>query len=316
MYKKAEPVCLNFEELLSSIILPLVIVSYVSYPVMYFFGIMITVFFNGVMTFMTIHFHKGLKKFIPILNVNSEEAGLKPACYRIFSFLLIFTVLLIADFGFYLLVLYQKKNEFSLFLFCSWLFILFGLPMVYYTFKSGQYYYKKKQQDLEFMNIILAINHDMDLFLAVDNIQFVNTVNRNSSDIKIKNNIRYYSHKEFISTKTKNRQYYASKEGFRELVQIPLNTDTVLLSWFSYIENKYYAIEIPFPLKDLMTEPENSPIDKFKVFRKETKILYLHLYLNGGVKFFYKDMIVIDCPDNAERVISEEDKKMKFGMTN
>lgn len=314
MYKKAEPVCLNFEELLSTIILPLVVVSYVSYPVMYFLGFVATVIFNTVVAFIAVRFHGGLKKFITILNVDREKDSFKWGCYQILSFLLIFTCLFIADFGFYLLVLYQKKNDFSIFLFCSWLLVLFGLPLVYYIFKSGQYYYRKKQQDVGFMNIILTINHDLDLFLAVENIQFVNAVNRNSSDIKIKNNVRYYTQKEFISTKTKNRQYYASKEGFRELVQIPLGTDTVLLSWFSYVENSYYSIEVPFPFPELMTETEKFPTEKFKVFRKETKTLYLHFYLNGSVKFFYKDAILIDCPGNGEILISEEDKKMKFGM--
>lgn len=314
MYKKAEPVSVNFEELLSSIVLPLVVASYVAYPVIYFFGTTATVFFNSILALLAVRFHKGLKKFIPILNLNGEDAGFKSFCYPILSFLLILSILSIADFGFYLLVLYQKKNEFSLFLFCSWLLILFGLPLLYYIFKSGQYYYQKRQQDLEFMNIILAINHDLDLFLAIDNIQFINTVKRNSSDIKIKNNIRYYSQKEFISAKTKNRQYYASKEGFRELVQIPLNTDTVLISWFSYVEDKYYSIEIPFSFEELITESEKSPTEKLKVFRKLTRILYLHLYLNGGARFFYKDKILIDSPVNTERLISEEDKKMKFGM--
>lgn len=310
LYKNVKPVCCNFEELLANIVLPLVIASYISYPILYFLGMENAIIFNAFLALSANYFHKGIKNYLPVFNNN--DLGLRGFSWFC-SFITIFIVLLIADFGFYLLVLYQKKNEFNIFLFYSWLLILFGLPLLYYLLKFGQYYFTKKYQDLEFVNIVLAVNHDLDLFLAIHNIQFVNTANRKSSDIKITNNIRSYSQKEFMTTKTKSRHYYLNKEGFREVIHIPFNANTVLLSWFSYGENKYFEIEVPFPFKKFIEEQEKCSIDKFNVFRsRETKPLYLHLYLNGGVKFFYKDIILIDCPENKERQISEQDKIMKF----
>lgn len=313
LYKKVKPVHCNFEQLLANIVLPLVIASYISYPVLYFFGTVSTIIFNVFIALSAHYFHKGLKNYLPTLN---SDFGFGFNLYSFCSFIIIFIVLLIADFGFYLLVLYQKKNEFNIFHFYSWLVILLGTPLLYYVLKFGQYYFVKKYQNLEFINILLAVNHDLDLFLAINNIQFVNTVNRISSDIKITNNIRSYSQKEFMAMKTKSRHYYINNEGFREIVQIPYNANAVLLSWFSYVENKYYAVEISFPFEKFIEEQQKCSIDKFKVFRgRETKPLYLHFYLNGGVKFFYKDVILIDCPENKEIMISEEDKNIKFGMT-
>jgi hypothetical protein len=313
VYKKVKPVCCNFEDLLANIVLPLVIASYISYPILYFLGTKSVIIFIFFLALSANHFHKGLKKYLPAFNSNNSvfSAGLSWFC----SFLIIFIIVLIADFGFYLLVLYQKNNEFNIFHFYTWLVVVFGTPILYYILKFGQYNLAKKYQHREFVNIVLAVNHDLDHFLSIDTIQFVNTVSRKSSDIKISNNIRTYSQKEFIAKKTKSRHYYLNKEGFREMVQIPFNANSVVLSWFSYVENKYYEVEVPFPFRKFIEEQEKCLIDKFKVFSgTETKPLYLHLYLNGGVKFFYKDVILIDSPENKEKQINEEDKIMKFGM--
>jgi hypothetical protein len=312
LYKKVKPVYCDFEELLANIILPLAIASYVSYPILYFLGAKSTILFNVFLAVSANYFHKDLKKYFPSFKDNASVFRFVTTC--IYPSLIIFIVLAIADFGFYLLVLYQKNNEFNLFYFYFWLIILFGMPLFYYILKVGQYYFTKKYQDLEFVNIVLAVNHDTDHFLAIHNIQFVNSVNKKSSDIKITNNIGLYSQKEFMTMKTKSRHYYLSKEGFREMVQIPVNANLVLLSWFCYVGKKYYEVEIPFPFEKFIEEQEKCSINKFKELRgRETKPLYLHLYLNGGVKFFYNDVILIDCPENKEQQISEEHKKMKFG---
>ncbi|PXY41326.1 hypothetical protein DMB65_07950 [Flavobacterium cheongpyeongense] len=310
LYKKIEPVGGNFEQYLRYAILPLLVASYIFYPILYFLGTEAALFYNIILAFTAAYFYKGLRKFSSFLCINSSDQKIR----SLISFVVILIILLITNYGFYLLVLYQKNNEFSSINFYSWLVILFGIPLMYYSFKLAQYHYVKKQQDQAFVSIELVISYDLDLFLAIDTIHFVNTVNRKSSDIKITNNIRSYSQKEFMAMKTKSRYYYINKEGFRETVQIPFNANMFLLSWFSYVENKYYCIEIPFPFKKFIEEQEKCSIDKFKVFTgSETKPLYLHLYLNGGFKFFYKDVILIDCPENKEQQISEEHKKMKFG---
>jgi hypothetical protein len=314
LYKNVKPFHCNFEALLANIVLPLVIASYISYPVLYFLGTKSAIIFNIFLALGINYFHKGLKHYLPVFTNNVPVFRINFSW--LFSSLVIFIVLFIVDFGFYLLVLYQKKNEFNIFHFYSWLVILFGLPLLYYLLKLCQYYFVKKYQDIEFINIILTINHDLDLFLAIKNIQFVNTANRKSSDIKITNNIRSYSQKGFMAMKTKSRHYYVNKEGFREMVQIPFNANTVLLSWFSYVENKYYAVETPFPFEKFIKEQKKKSMDTFKVFRgREIKLLYLHLYLHGGFKFFCNDIILIDSPENKDCQITEEDKRMKFGMT-
>lgn len=313
LYKKIEPVSINFEKLLTGIILPLVVVSYISYPVLYFSGTKAMVLFNVIGALTANYYHKDFKSRILILNSTNNDSGYRLVFFRFISFLIVLMVLLIADFGFYLLVLYQKNNEFNIFYFYSWLLILFGLPLFYYSIKLTRYYYIKQRQAIDFVKVFLIINHDSELLLSINNVQFINTVNRKSSNINIKMNMRYYSQKEFIAMKTKTREYYANKHGFREPVQIPFNTNTLLLSWFSFVENKYYSIEIPFPFDQLIIDRGKHSTNDLKIFRgKVTKPLYLQFYPNGAVKLLYNDEILTDYPDNKEIPISEEDIQRIF----
>ena len=313
LYKKVKPVYLNFEELLRYIILPLVIASYISYPILYFLGTGLTVVFNVFLAFITAYFYKGLNRSIFILS-NKNNVEFQSVFFRFFSFLIVLTVLLIINFGFYLLVLYQKNNEFNTLHFYCWILIVFGLPILYYIKELSYYYYLKTSQTAEFINVILDINCDLKLFISIDNIQFVNRVNRNSSDIKIKNNVKHYSHKEFLAMNTKTRKYYANKESFRELVQIPLHADLLLLSWFSFVEDKYYSVKIPFSLVKNIGEKDESQSSDLKVCSNEIRTLQLNVFNNGGIQLFDKHDIVIDCQESKESLISDEYKKMKFGL--
>ncbi|MCI9845703.1 hypothetical protein [Flavobacterium pectinovorum] len=162
LYKKVKPVYCNLEQLLANIVLPLVIASYISYPILYFFSTKSAIIFNFFLAFIAILFHKSLKKYLFVLNNN--DLGFRTIFYSFASFLIVFIVLSITDFGFYLLVVYQKENQFNVSHFYLWIIILFGLPLLYYILKLGQYYFVKKYQDYDFINIVLAVNHDLDLF--------------------------------------------------------------------------------------------------------------------------------------------------------
>lgn len=308
-YKKVEPVNYNIEELLSYIVLPLIIASYISYPVLYFLGVEVTIVFNIILAFLANYFYKGLKKFMPNFTINSKLEIINAGLQFVY-FLIVLIVLMTANFGFYLLVNYQKNNEFNIYYFYLWVLILFGTPLIYFGIKFGMQYYEKQRQAIDFLKIFVTINHDAKLLLFIQNIQFINTHNRKSSDIHVKNNIRYYSYKEFLSIQTKTRNYYANKEGFREAVQIPFGTNLLLISWFSFDENKLYELKIPFPFEEIIKEPEKHCSDNLKIFRgKEVKQLHFNLYLKGGINVFFKNKTLLGYPENKGIVITEEYKK-------
>jgi len=315
LYKKVKPLSYDLEALLSYIILPLIIVSYISYPVLYFLGFKAFVVFNIMVSGIATFYYRKSKKVITIVRQDTEDTESGVFLVAFVCFIIILIVLSVGNFGFYLLVLYQKTNQFNSYHFYSWLFILFGLPLLYCCQRLICYHYIRSFQNIQFFPIILDINYDLKLFITLDNIQFVNTVNRNSSNIKIKNAIKQYSQKEFLSKKTKTRQYYTNTENFRELVQIPINTDLILLSWFSHTENKYYSLEIPFPFQEPCMEKVDFLANNSKAAVKQTTTIQFYFYQNGGVKLFDQDMLLIDRPYNEERAVSEEYKRLNF-LTN
>lgn len=313
LYKKVQPVYVNGEELLRYIILPLIIITYISYPILYFFGITATIVYNVSIAVTVVYFKRKMDRLLNILQINFQIAHLQSIVVRCSMFVMILTVLVITDFGFYILVLYQKNNQFNLVHFYCWLLLLFGLPLVYYTIRSARYHYIKNQQDQDYTTILLHVNYELDNFVSIENIQFVNSLNRKSSNIRINKNIRVYSQKEFVTKKSKTRNHYINSNGVREVVHIPSSSNLFLLSWFSLTEDKYYDIEMPFSLEKRIKMNRKPATNNLSVVRgRELKMLQLKIYKNGGMKLFTKDEVLIDCSENKYSESDEECKNVKF----
>ena len=67
----------------------------------------------------------------------------------------------------------------------------------------------------------------------------------------------------------------------------------VMWSHIMPFKSRKTTAEISFPFEKFIEEQQKCVTNKFKLYRdSETKPLHLHLYLNGGVKFFYKNVIL------------------------
>ncbi|PJJ08628.1 hypothetical protein CLU83_1914 [Flavobacterium sp. 1] len=317
-YKKIEPVYFDSKEFICYLFFPIMLASCISYPILYLLDVKATIIFNVILALVANFFYNGLKNATPNGsngNNGNNSLGVLSIFFEIIyyfsTFLTVFIVLFITDFGFYLLVVYQKTNQFNPLYFYLWLFTLFGLPVLYFAIKISNYYYIKWRQAVAYVTLILDVKHDLELICCVDNIQFVNTLNRKSSNFKINNYLDYYSPQ---TIEVMDKIYYTNKAVFRELVQIPFDTDMLLITWFSFVEDKCYSAEIPFPFKKLKIEQEKYPESKLRMLRgKETKPLLLHIYLNGGIKLFNKEgVLLIDSANNKEVPISKEDKEIKL----
>jgi hypothetical protein len=313
LYREVQPVDLHIEELLRYIILPLIITSYVAYPVLYFYGVEAAIVFNFLIALTTVSSSGKISRLLTILNFKFQTTDLKSVVFRFNFFLLIVTTLIIADFGFYLLVVYQKENEFNIVQFYCWLLLLFGLPTVYYTIRWARYYFIKRQQDQDYTAMLLNVKYDMDNFISIENIQFVNSLNGKSSNITINNNVRVYSQKEFLTKKSKTRNHYVNNEGIREMVHIPSAANLLLLSWFSLTEEKSYNLEIPIPFEKFKKGQGKPTADNLKVVRgKELKILQLEIFKNGRIKLTSKNELLIECLNSNESESGENFKKIYF----
>lgn len=276
----------------------------ITYGLFYFFGFTAGIIFNVVISWCVYFF---------MYYFGKSNTGIT------FDFLLgvacISGVLLFVDYGVYALVVYQKTGMFNKLYFQLWLCVLFGIPISYYAFRHGSYYLAEKSMATEYLRVPLKIRHDRELLMYIDNIQFVNASRRTMSDIKLEKPNCFYSESELNKMDSSNRNYYLVESIYNEMIHMPFGADSLLMSWYSVIEDKYYDIELPFPFEKLTIEQEKYPTNVSKVLRgKKTKRLNLHIHANGGIRLFNDDMVLIDLEENIPTVISEEVRNEKIDL--
>lgn len=280
----------------------IVISALITYGLFYFFGAPTALFFNVFISWCCYYFMYYFGKSSTSITF---EFLIGVAC--------ILGVLLFVDYGVYTLVVYQKTGMFNKLYFQLWLGILLGTPIAYYAFLHVRYYLAEKSMAVEYLKVFLKVHHDRELLTCIDTIQFVNTARHTMSDIKLEKPNCFYSEAELNKMDSDNRNYYLRKNVFSEMIHLPFDTDTLFMSWYSVIEDKYYDIELPFPFEKLVIEQEKYPTNVSAVLRgKKTKKLNLHLHENGKIRLFNEDEVLIDLQESISTVISEEQRNEKI----
>ncbi|WP_289658817.1 tetratricopeptide repeat protein [Flavobacterium panacagri] len=298
-YQKVEPVYFSGE-----IFFPvglLFAASLITYGLLYFTGFWPALFFNVVIAwcgyFYMYYFGRSNSKIT-------------------FEFIsgvfLIIALLLFVDYGVYVLVQYQKTRIFSRLYFTVWLAILIGVPISYYTYYFGSHYYKKVSLADRYFKTYFSIYHDRELLMHIDSVAFVNPFKTLISDIKIENNNCFYSDEELAEMDRASKYYYLQKSAFSGLIHIPFGADQFEISWFSFVEDKQYKVNVPFPIEELKLEEEKYPLDEPKNIRgKKSKRIYLHIYQKGAFKLYTEDQVLLDFISSESMEIDQEEKKEK-----
>lgn len=299
-YKRIDPVYFSGE-----IFFPiglLFVAALISYGLLYIAGLGLALFFNVVIawcSYFYLHYYG------------------KSSAHITFEFLMgFFTVLallLFVDYGVYALVTYQKTGFFNGLYFLIWSVILFGSPTVYYIHYFGSNYNARIRLAKTYFKASFGVYHDRELLTYIDSIAFVNSSKKLMSDIKLENNIPFYSDKELAKMEISSKYQNLNQSVFSSLINIPFGTDQFQMSWYSIIEDKYYTLKVPFPSDKLILEEEKYPMDESKTLRgQKSKRMYLHIYQNGGIKLYNEDVILLDYPGNVSVEISAEEKEKKI----
>lgn len=299
-YKKTEEVYFSPE--FAFPIAVIVMLSIITYGLLYLFGISIAVLFNIIISFCgNFYFYYYGKSSTTITLDFLIRVALVTAFF------------LFMDYGVFALVKYQKTDVFNKMYFYLWLAIILGLPVLYYVFQYSRYYYKETTNAVTYIKVYLTVHHDRELLTVIDTIQFVNAVRRTMSDIKLEKPNCFYSESELNKMDSNDRNFYTGKSVFSEMIHLPFGTDSLFMSWFSIIEDKYYDIEVSFPFEKLLIEQEKYPTNVSATLRgKRTKKLNLHIHENGGICLFNEDEVLIDIPGSIPTVISEEQRNEKI----
>ncbi|WP_231131606.1 tetratricopeptide repeat protein [Flavobacterium hydrophilum] len=300
-YKKTEEVYISSE--FAFPIAVIVMASLISYGLLYFFGIVVAVLFNIIISFIgNFYFYYYGKSSTNITLDFLIRVALTSGFF------------LFVDYGVYALVNYQKTGVFNKLYFYIWLAVTLGVPVLYYIFQYSRFYFKETTNAVTYLKVSLTVHHDRELLTVIDSIQFVNSSNRTMSDIKLEKPLCFYSDKELEKMESDNsRNHYLEEDIFYSRINMPFEADMLFMSWYSIIEDKYYDIEVPFPFEKLVIEQEKYPTDVSAVLRgKKSKPLNLHIHTNGGIRLFNDDMVLIDLPESIPTAISEEERNKKI----
>ncbi|MEM0575860.1 hypothetical protein [Flavobacterium polysaccharolyticum] len=245
-YKKTEEVYFSPE--FAFPIAVIVMLSIITYGLLYFFGISIAVLFNIIISFFgNFYFYYYGKSSTTITLDFLIRVALVTAFF------------LFMDYGVFALVKYQKTDVFNKMYFYLWLVIILGVPVLYYVFQYSRYYYKETTNAVTYIKVYLTVHHDRELLTVIDTIQFVNTARHTMSDIKLEKPNCFYSESELNKMDSNDRYFYTGKSVFSEMIHLPFDADVLFMSWYSIIEDKYYEIEVSFPFEKLLIEQEKYP---------------------------------------------------------
>lgn len=299
-YKKTNEVYFSRE--LAFPVTLVLIASLISYGLLYFFGIVVTVLFNA---FISWCFYFYIYYYGKSYNGITLEF--------LIGVFLITGLLLFVDYGVYTLVVYQKTKLFNELYFQLWTVSIIGTPTFYYAYRYGHYYFSEWRMANNYLKASLRIHHDRELLFHIDAVQFVNTSKFTISDIKLGNAPCFHSEEELKKMSDKNtRNYSLEKSAFFDTIRLPFDADSLFISWYSIVEDKYYDIELAFPFKKMVIEQEKYPTNIPRILRgKKTEPLNLHIHANGGIHLFNSDTILINHLNSIPSTISTEKKDKK-----
>ncbi len=176
--------------------------------------------------------------------------------------------------------------------------LFFGIPIAYFC----NNFLFVANRAINSVSMDLQISHDFRNPVYIDTLKFINSNENVVAEYSHINGVGTSS--EFIPNSTfsklsirdrilKRRVFFhdGSKAGHgpksgTHKYQIPLNTDKFILSWYSYIEDKYYHDEFPFPYEKVESNTNyNLRRDRYI---KTISDVTIHLW-PGGIASIYQD---------------------------
>ncbi|MDF3821325.1 hypothetical protein P3G55_15585 [Leptospira sp. 96542] len=269
-YKRLEPPYFRWSNSLQNLFLFAVALSILSYPILYFFGILPLFVFTTIISLIVNVYYHGLKNAYPNGAMSIPNRNI-PFIIILFSmipsFFVIFFTLTIVSFGSYTFVSYQKSGVFNFIWFILWCFIVFGLPSLYLLGFKIKYWFGRYYQAYHFTPIQLYISYDPELQIHSLEISFIN---KNKSLLCFIKNDEFFKPKnDFSSNPTtiaeKNDFYYGFVSDHR--VYIPKHTDIIKIKYISASENSDYSGEIAFSYNKLKFERNKYPLNEFTFLR-------------------------------------------------
>lgn len=259
----------------------------------------------------------GLKNASPNGSNNSGTTSVSDFMSSILpSFLLILGVILLTNVGVYIVTTFLQTGIFYSTCFYIWLFILFGLPALYFAVKELKYQFLLYYQAYYFTPLPLRVVHDYEFLTNKIKIAFLNTKNTFISEISVGSDEKVEFVGKLNNIPVSERNDYLYDPVFNDTVYIPKQTDRIRISWYSLIEDRQYDGEIDFSFDKLNYVPNKYPLDVPEFLRgKKTDPVMLALLQDGKVQLYNKHQDLTERVSVKSIEVSEDQKQQQFRLS-
>jgi len=257
--------------------------------------------------------YTGLKNASPNGSQSLTSVGISSVITLLPSFLLILGVILLTNVGVYIVATFLKTGVFYAIYFYVWLFVLCGLPAIYFAAKELKYQIHLYYQAYYFTPLPLRVVHDYELLSYKIKITFLNTKRKFISNISVESleKVEYVGKLSHMSVSERNECLY--DPVFDDTVYIPIQADRVRISWYSVIEDAQYDGEIDFPFDKLNYVPNKYPLDMPEFLRgKKTDPVMLALLQGGEVRLYNKHQDLLEPVSIKFIKVTDEKKQEQF----
>jgi len=198
-------------------------------------------------------------------------------------------LLIYLSYGPYLGVDYIKTGYLKTDGFYLWCFFVAGIPVTGIVMKIVKIY-TKLLKDSKAVECRLSISHRMDMPIYIDQLVFENSVNKMKSDFDIPNRMI-----EDEKWGVEIKKYYNKSIIFIDVSGyfIPKSSDRINMSWYAFVEDKYYCDVFPFNYAKFIKDDQNDSRKKHflqKIFphlrRQLSHNIHLHYKINGDVDLY------------------------------
>lgn len=232
------------------IVISISIIAAIQFAIMYKFGLKGGIIFGLTFSFL---FSFGFQLFLAWAKGMGDSKGTGPSReFEIISSQLLISIGLFAvySFGMYFYIAYLKTGILNKPVFFSWLAVFVGGPVLYYGIVTIRHYSIQSDHIKNYVKANIEILHYNELPLFIEPLEITNTTNGKKTSIFIGNQSLYHSEASLKQVNIRDKIRMSNSAEKPDNTFIPLNSDKLLISWYSPVEDTYYTGTLDFPFNE------------------------------------------------------------------
>lgn len=200
--------------------------------------------------------------------------------------------MLYLGFGFYHLALYARTGVLNQLYFYTWLALTIIVPAVYFGPSILRKHLTAIEMAKHYLNILVSVSHRNELPILIKEIRFVCTANKRQTSLPLINKYADEHHPILPLFESREKQIREPANYPVSLrTNIPVKSDRLFVSWYSFAENCSYTAELPIavdliPYRLIRLNELYQDLPAFAPSRKQADRIHLQIRPEGCVCLF------------------------------